>query len=134
MKKKQRKSSRTVNEARVGIFWLVGEKLLFDTTALSHAEDYGEFKIHSGNHVSVWENLRSAKTVPAETEYEEAPRGRVMYDVRNRLFSLLADRCILRRKEIVTKIKKEMHLPKNTMTGTDDHYQCFRCLGRVVPD
>jgi len=41
MKKKQRKSSRTVNEARVGIFWLVGEKLLFDTTALSHAEDYG---------------------------------------------------------------------------------------------
>jgi len=134
-KKQRESSSASVSEPTVGIFWLVGEKLVFDVTPLSQAEDYGDFKIHSGNHISVWERLCLTKVVPVEMEYEEAPRGRVMYDVKNGRFSVLADRCILRRKEIVARIRKEMHLPKNTITNTDHHYQCFRCLRRAaVPD
>ena len=128
MKQKPRKSSDTVSEPQVGIFWLVGNNLLLDTTPLSQAEDYGDFKIHSGNHISVWEKFRVAKNVPAEMEYEEAPRGRVLFDVKNRRFGLLADRCILRRKEIVAKIKRQMHLPKDTSERTDSHYRCFSCL------
>jgi len=129
-KKQRRSSSASVSEPTVGIFWLVGEKLVFDVTPLSQAEDYGDFKIHSGNHVSVWERLRVTKIVPVEMEYEEAPRGRVMYDVKNHLFSLLADPCILRRKEIVAKIKREMNLPKgrSTSVDTDYHYRCHACL------
>lgn len=128
MNKKQRKSSVAVSEPQVGIFWLVGKSLLLDTTPLSRAEKYGDFKIHSGNHISVWEKFREAKNVPAEMEYEEAPRGRVTFDVKNHRFRLLADRCILRRKEIVAKIKTQMHLPKNTSESTDSHYRCFSCL------
>jgi hypothetical protein len=127
MSNKQRNST-TVTEPNVGIFWLVGGKLLFDTTPLSRAEDYGDFKIHPGNHISVWERFIMAKTVPAEMEYEEAPRGRVLYDVKNRQFKLLADRCILRRKEVLTRIRKEMQLPENTSESTDSHYRCFCCL------
>jgi len=132
--KKPRNSSANVNEPRVGIFWLVDEKLVFDTTPVSQAEDYGALRIHAGNHLSVWERLREKNIVPVEMEYEEAPRGRVMYDTKNRRFSLLADRCILRRKELVSHIRKEMRLPKNTSTDTDHHYRCFQCLGRVMHD
>jgi hypothetical protein len=128
MKKKQRNPSRTVSEARVGIFWLVGENLLFDMTPLSKAEAYGNFKIHSGNHISIWEQFRLAGIVSPEAEYEEYPRGRVAFDAKTQQFSLLADRCILRRKKLVADIKKEMHLPKSTSVSSDYHYRCFACL------
>jgi len=94
MRNKQRKQTGAVSEPHVGIFWLVGEKLLFDTTPLSRAEEYGECRIHSGNHVSVWERFRFARTVPQEMEYEEPPRGRVVFNAKKSEFSLLADRCI----------------------------------------
>jgi hypothetical protein len=44
-------------ERHVGIFWLVGMRLISDTTALSGAGDYGDFKIHDGDHVTVWAEL-----------------------------------------------------------------------------
>ena len=134
MSNKQSKPLATKSEPQVGIFWLVGEKLLFDTTPLSRSVEYGDFKIHSGDHVVVWERFRLAGTVPPEMEYEEAPRGRVMFDVKTHKFSLLADRCILRQKAILAKIKKEMHLPKNTSEGGDSHYRCFSCLRRSPAD
>jgi len=42
--------------------------------------------------------------------------------------TLLADTCILKRKELIAKIKEELRLPKQTTLGTDPHYRCFTCL------
>jgi hypothetical protein len=61
-------------------------------------------------------------------EYEEAPRGRVVYNAISHQFTLLADECILRDKKMVRMIISELHLPSDTRTGSDDHYRCFRCL------
>ena len=125
----QRKRSARSTEPRVGIFWLVNQNLLIDSTLLSAAEEYDQFKIHSGNHVSVWEKFRQNGTAPREMEYEEAPRGRVMHNTKTRRFTLLADKCILKNKRIVRKIMSEMSLPsKSTDRGTDSHYRCFACL------
>jgi len=125
----QRKRSARSTEPRVGIFWLVNQNLLIDSTLLSAAEEYDQFKIHSGNHVSVWEKFRQNGTAPREMEYEEAPRGRVMHNTKTRRFTLLADKCILKNKRIVRKIMSEMSLPsKTTDKGTDSHYRCFACL------
>ncbi len=71
----RRKASRTVAEPQVGIFWLLGEVLEIDSTALSKAEDYGAFKVHPGDHCSVWEKLQRRGAVSADMEYEECPRG-----------------------------------------------------------
>ena len=52
-----------------------------------------------------------------------------MYNPKTRRFTLLADKCILKDKRIVSKIMSEMNLPsKNTDKGTDSHYRCFTCL------
>jgi len=51
-----------------------------------------------------------------------------MYNTKTRQFTMLADRCILKRKDLVTKIKREMRLPKNSKVGGDSHYRCFDCL------
>ena len=129
-----RKVSGTAAEPRVGIFWLVDDKLVMDNTLLSKAEDYGTFKVHPGDHCSVWEMFQRGGTVPADIEYEECPRGRVMYDTKTGRFRLLADRCILRNKDAIRRIMSAMNLPsKHTDKGTDAHYRCSACL-RSWPD
>jgi hypothetical protein len=86
-------SKRHDQEPSVGIFWIVGGKLLIDSSALSEAEAYGDFKTHSDDHIVVWEKLQRKGVAPAAMEYEEAPRGRVVYNTKTRQFTMLADEC-----------------------------------------
>lgn len=115
-------------EARLGVFWLVDGKLLIESAPLSECEQYGDQLNYPGSHIRVWERWQEYGKVPAETEYEEYARGRAMYSPSTNTFTLLADRCILKRKELIAAIKNELHLPKQTSLGTDPHYRCFRCL------
>jgi hypothetical protein len=125
---RRHKASTRTTEPRVGIFWLVDGKLLIDSTLLSKAESYGDHLTHPQGHAAVWEQYQQVGKVPPESEYEESPRGRVIYDTTTLTFTLLADKCILNRKELITKIKEELRLPKKTTLGTDSHYRCFNCL------
>ncbi len=125
-----RKTPKTKPEPMVGIFWMVKNEPLIDCTPLSRAESYGGHKIHPGDHCTVWDTLQRAGLAPADLDYAEMPRGRVVFNCREQRFSFLADRCILAKKSMVTRIVKVMHLPPGTVeTGTDPHYRCFHCLG-----
>jgi hypothetical protein len=124
----QRNTARQAPEPHVGIFWLCDGKLLIDSTPLPEAEDYGDFKTHPRSHLEAWTVFRQRGIVPIDTEYEEHPRGRVIYDTKTCQFTMLADRCILKKRELVEKIKSELGLPKDTKIGPDSHYRCFACL------
>src|ERR1039458_9625921 len=123
-----RKVSGTAAEPRVGIFWLVDGKLVIDSIVLCEAEPYGDHLTHPRGHAEVWGQYQRTGTVPADMDHEESPRGRVMYDTKARRFRLLADRCILRDKGVVSEIISKMKLPiKNTDKETDNHYRCSAC-------
>jgi len=115
-------------EPRVGIFWLVGKRLVIDTIPLSEAGKYGDFKIYEGDHVTLWEEMERRGEVPRGSDYEEHPRGRVNFNSKTQRFNLYADACILRKKDVVAKLMSLMHLPDDTALSTDAHYRCFRCL------
>jgi acyl-[acyl carrier protein]--UDP-N-acetylglucosamine O-acyltransferase len=115
-------------EAQVGIFWVVDDNVLLDTSPLSAAEEYLDMKVHSGEHKKVWGTFQRLGKVPRDIEYDEPPRGRVAYHKTTRKFSLLADKCILRDTNKITNIMSLMHLPSNTRIGSDSHYRCSRCL------
>ena len=66
--------------------------------------------------------------MPHESEYEEFPRGRVMHHPKSGQYTILADKCILDRKDLITHIKDALQLPAKTKIGTDPHYRCFFCL------
>ena len=112
----------------VGIFWLVNGKLLLDSTLLSQAEPYGDHLTHPRGHDAVWEDFQRLGKVPADVGYDEPPHGRVMFDRTTESFTLLADKCILSRRDLLTKIKSELNLPRATKIGMDGHYRCFHCL------
>jgi hypothetical protein len=115
-------------EPRLGIFWLVRDKLLFDTSSLSEAEAYGDHLGHARSHIKVWEQFQRLGTAPRESEYEEYPRGRVMYHPSSEEFTVLADQCILDRKDLIEAIRHDLHLPMKVKLGSDLHYRCARCL------
>jgi hypothetical protein len=121
---------------QVGIFWLVKSRLIIDSSPLDQAEPYGEHVTHPRNHIDTWTQYQRIGKVPPECEYEEYPRGRVMHHTSSGEFTILADKCITDRKELVSEIKKTLHLHmRKTKIGTDPHYRCFFCLyGSDVDD
>jgi hypothetical protein len=119
-----------VKSPKVGIFWLVKGRLVFDTTSLADAESYGYCKGHAQGHIDSWKQLQNAGMVSNGAEYEEFPRGRVVYNVKREKFTLLADRCILKKASLLKKIMNELELPVGkTECDTDPHYRCYKCLG-----
>ncbi|WP_428392763.1 hypothetical protein [Lichenicoccus sp.] len=94
-----------MSEPLVGIFWGVpmngDHVLVIDTTALSKGESYGEFLTHPKGHYEVWEAWRrqgaaslAERGLPAciaWQEYEDCPRGRVVYHRPTGLFTIYAD-------------------------------------------
>jgi len=85
---------------------------------------------HELEHEQYWKQLVKTGVAP-DTEYTDLPRGRVSYDRRSGQFTLLADRCTLREKNLVGTILSRMHLPaRDTETGMDSDYRCPRCQRR----
>ena len=126
--RRTRKEAKPIAKPRLGIFWLVDGKLLIDGAHLSDCEKYGDHLTYPRGHNAVWEHWQKVGKAPVESEYEEYARGRVMCDMKAKQFTLLADRCILNRMELIAEIKKALCLPKQTSLGTDSHYRCFHCL------
>lgn len=98
-------------------------------SALSESEHYGDCLTSPATHVEAWEDLRQNGTVRAGEEYDEFPRGRVVYDTKRDGFVLYADSCVLKQNRYVDAVIEEFGLPKaNFETKTDLHYRCAECL------
>jgi hypothetical protein len=119
----------------VGIFWLVqtsdGEtRLLASGCPLDQAEPYGDCLTYAPGHYETWAHWRRDKTVhPAlralvrSHEYEDWPRGRIVFDQSRDLFVLYADRK-LTTPETIERIATQFHLQaERTEVTTDVHYQ-----------
>lgn len=108
----------------VGIFWFVmresGPELLSCKTPWPEAEDYGDFKTEATAHYDFWPRLR--KTLKLMGEYEDWPRGRVVYHVRDAVFTAYIDRQ-LAGNAFRTAIREVFHLPpERTRFAFDAHY------------
>ena len=96
----------------VGVFWSVDGKLIWERVTRDQAEVYGEF-LTSRGHYSVWSDWqdlsakeRRIKDVPetvAFSEYEDHPRGRVVFHSASKTFIIYADRR-LQREETVSRL------------------------------
>ncbi len=121
-------------EPQVGIFWMVattkGAQLLVAACALSEAEAYGDCLTFGPGHYQVWDGWRrSLKLDPAARaivrihEYEDWPRGRIVFDRKNDAFILYCDRKLMRPRTI-EQIRQRFRLPtERTKVKADFHYQ-----------
>lgn len=98
----------------VGIFWSVDGALVVDRVSLAQAEPYGGCLTSPAGHYELWERWRKMGVarlkslgLPARiatSEYDEHPRGRVVYEQSSSRFVLYADRR-LQSPEIVAALK-----------------------------
>jgi hypothetical protein len=126
----------------VGVFWAVQEHgtavlLLEHRCSLKEAEPYGNMLTCPHGHYEIWERWRksvgdgrrtSVPSIIAVCEYEEWPRGRIVYDSKNTRFILYADAQILRRAALLSTICKKFRLPMDREAKWDNHYRSTRLL------
>ena len=126
----------------VGIFWAVPNEvsaaiLLDHRCSLNDAEPYGGMLTCGHGHHEIWEQWRRSTGGPSTTpgslvsvsEYEEWPRGRIVYDWESRRFIIYADAQILRRLALVATLHERFGLPRGrTEAKRDNHYRGARRL------
>ena len=127
-----RRPGGTKRSPQVGIFFCVEGKLFIDATPLDQAEESVGFVNHSLGHPDYWAHLQRTGQVPAEEEYQDCRRGRVVYDRNADRFFVYMDQCLLGRLRILKQIISRMGLPvggtKLRVRG-DSHYRCPVCIG-----
>lgn len=126
----------------VGPFWVVESdgrvEIIALTVPLKQAEPYGDMLTVGTGHLDYWSRLahRGARalreagipTAPIWSEYEEWPRGRVMYDRTAQRFIIRADRQ-LHRPAFARLIVDRFGIAVDDATILpDDHYRSVRRL------
>jgi hypothetical protein len=126
----------------VGIFWLVETTVgtthwLTAGCSLEAAEPFGDFLTFDDGHYEVWERWRHTKDLDAPLrglvrsyEYEDWPRGRIVYDRSKNRFTLYADRKLMK-AETIARIREQFALPAELASVKSDfHYQSSETPGR----
>lgn len=133
------------NDAYVGPYWFVLDsagriRLIAHRRALAEAEDYGDFLTSTQGHYDLWESWRTGvapkgmTAIVRDAEYEEYPRGRVVYDFVRHRFIVYGDRQVFEHN-LQTRVTKHFGIPadSNVEFAKDGHYQSTRSL-RMRPD
>ena len=125
-----------MSDPSVGIFWRVGGVLVTDRSTLAEAEPYGDCLTHAAGHYERWEQWRklgatrlAALGLPAQiasTEYDEWPRGRIVYEKPARRFVLYADRR-LQTPDVIAAVRSAFGLDNSeAIVRSDAHYRRAR--------
>jgi hypothetical protein len=117
----------------VGIFWRVAGVLLVDRSALDEAETYGDCITHAAGHCERWQEWQALGATQlvsmgypmriVSTEYDEWPRGRIVYETLAQRFVVYADRR-LQAPDTVDAIKAAFGLgDAEVIVKSDLHYR-----------
>ena len=108
---------------RVGVFWIHNGLMRSESTSLRDAVDYGDFKIHDRSHYAAWEGVVSADPSWAALEYDQIPRGRVLFrpDLQQPEFTVYLPAEL---KDHESQIRAEFKLNgKVSFDYSDEHYR-----------
>lgn len=110
---------------KVGIFWYINN-CLFPIVQYSEKSELSDLteKVDSDlSHIVCWDIFFG--DVSPDIDYSTFPRGRVLYDLREKRYIFYADVCIPNSVISEYAIKTET-LP--FVIERDDHYKCDNCL------
>ena len=123
----------------VGIFWgIPGPNyswiVLIDASSLVEAEPYGDFLTHPRGHYEVWNDWQQRRAAPSAVqsvfqeiagrrEYEDFPRGRIVYQIKTDRFILYADRRLQQKHTIANIADKFGLAPGTFVVRSDAHYR-----------
>ena len=108
---------------QIGIFWIYQNKIYLKTQNLQKIKPINGFIDSDLSHYKVWDEIKSKNKDFYLYEYEEIPRGRVVYDTINHNFIIYCNKDILlnlqNKKQILETFKIKN---KNYSFKEDEHY------------
>jgi hypothetical protein len=122
------KHRRRASVPEVGVFWIdvATAKVYADKTRLPDADDNGVAKMHPLGHYDVWKKIQAQNPKWRGMEYEDIPRGRVVYlkDPHHPKFVVFTNESVKTAK-LKNAIAAEFNLPTGyyEFRFDDDHYQ-----------
>jgi hypothetical protein len=125
-----------LHQAKVGIFWMFQGKLLPAAVPVSEGVEDTEAINGQADHVHYWLTLQRLHPELRNLEYEQVPRGRVLFLKEPKTFCVYMDK-VLHKPKIKQALREEFGLPKaRTRFLIDPHYttdpdelaQLFRVL------
>jgi hypothetical protein len=127
-------------DAYVGPYWLVCDdsgkvRLIAHRCSLADAEEYGDCLTCPHGHYDLWEGWRTGSArdgltnIVCDAEYEEWPRGRVVFNFVQRRFIVYGDRQVFE-YELQNQVMEHFGIPPegNVEFTKDGHYQSTRSL------
>jgi hypothetical protein len=139
------KRTTPMNSSHLGIFWFVRNshgqaQLLTVTCPLAAGEEYGDCLTSPAGHHKTWEDWRRGQPKPplsalapviVSDEYEDWPRGRIVYERTADRFVIYADRQLLTAERLV-QIRAHFHLPAAHTVGCTDAHLPQHSVDRTV--
>jgi hypothetical protein len=124
----------------LGLFWAVEDHgrpvLIAHAVSMEQATPYGDMLTVETGHFEFWTGLarrgprllRAAgiPTAPVWSEYEEWPRGRVLYDCAARRITIRADRQLHRPAFVRLIADRFRFVTADASVLPDDHYRSIR--------
>jgi hypothetical protein len=107
---------------KIGIFWWFAGRLLASVCRVEEGDAAGGTVDSKFAHVETWPVLQKCHPELRAMEYEDVPRGRVVYLQRSKRFRVLMDK-VLFKSHIKVEILEKFGLPKSrTKFLKDQHY------------
>lgn len=109
----------------VGIFWINSKDEIFaDGLTLKDAEPYGNKMTYPESHYNIWRRkMRHQHPEFKYKEYEEVPRGRIVYSIPNKQYIVYLPTAYLQNKRVHQKVIQQFNLSgEKIRIAADSHY------------
>jgi len=124
MKNKQHAPPNPASSPRIGIFWYYKKKLLTYSLPAAEVEEQSGFVDVDAGHCDVWPTFQKLDQDLKQYEYEELPRGRVLYDSGKGKYKVYTSNATIQAKGFQELILQTFNLPAHgTIFESDLHYE-----------
>jgi hypothetical protein len=113
----------------VGVFWVYQNIVYLKTQKLDTIKSINGFKDSDLSHYQVWDEIKLQNNNFYIYEYEDIPRGRVVYDCNDKIFIVYCNPIFIDNINIKDSIIKAFDLPKNSYKFIEDEHYTIKHIG-----
>ena len=108
----------------IGVFWIYDNRIFLETQKIIDLKPINGYIDSDLAHYEVWDSVKYQHSKFFLFEYEDVPRGRVIYDVKNKRFVVYCNPYILQNKTEIKLILEGFQLSNmNSIFIEDEHYK-----------
>jgi hypothetical protein len=113
----------TASEGKVGIFWIFKGELIHEAVPVSKGDPYGDVLNGLTDHCTHWPHIQRARPATRAYEYEQVPRGRVLFRTTDATFLVYGSERFIRDEQQKRLVCIAFNLlADNTVFRADEHY------------